>query len=80
MSEYTGSYGAVNLNGSFNGWCGSCAEMTDDDADGVYELAIELDDEMSYEYKFTLDGGATKRSSLKVIHAPAPLTATPTDR
>ncbi|MEC8634707.1 MAG: hypothetical protein VXY58_02770, partial [Bacteroidota bacterium] len=56
MSEYTGSYGAVNLNGSFNGWCGSCAEMTDDDADGVYELAIELDNEMSYEYKFTLDG------------------------
>ena len=56
MSEYTGSYGAVNLNGSFNGWCGSCAEMTDDDADGVYEVAIELDNEMSYEYKFTLDG------------------------
>ena len=56
MSEYTGSYGAVNLNGGFNGWCGSCAEMTDDDADGVYELAIDLDNEMSYEYKFTLDG------------------------
>ena len=41
MSEYTGSYSQVNLNGSFNGWCGH-AIMTDDDADGIYELAVEL--------------------------------------
>ena len=31
MSEYTGTYNTVNLNGSFNGWCGGCALMTDDD-------------------------------------------------
>jgi hypothetical protein len=56
MSEYTGTYGSVNLNGSFNGWCGTCATMTDDNGDGVYEYAQELDDGQVYEYKFTLDG------------------------
>ena len=55
MSEYTGSYGSVNLNGSFNGWCGSCAPMTDDDGDMIYELAVDLQGGTT-EYKFTLDG------------------------
>ena len=40
MSEYAGSYGSVNLNGSFNGWCGSCAPMTDVNGDMIYELAV----------------------------------------
>ena len=56
MSDYPLSFGTVNLNGSFNGWCGGCAVMTDDDADGVYELTIALDQSATYEYKFTLDG------------------------
>lgn len=55
MSEYSGTYGTVNLNGSFNGWCGGCATMTDDDGDLVYELLVTLDAGV-YEYKFTLDG------------------------
>jgi 1,4-alpha-glucan branching enzyme len=55
MSEYTGTYGTVNLNGSFNGWCGSCAEMTDADGDMVYELTVDLPLDV-LEYKFTLDG------------------------
>lgn len=55
MSEYAGSYNQVNLNGSFNGWCGSCAVMTDDNADGIYELAVELAAD-TIEYKFTVDG------------------------
>ena len=42
MAGYAGTYGTVNLNGSFNGWCGSCATMTDDDGDGVYTLDVEL--------------------------------------
>ena len=56
MSEYTGTYGTVNLNGSFNGWCGPCATMTDDNGDGVFEYTQELDDGQVYEYKFTVDG------------------------
>ncbi|MGB2229217.1 MAG: hypothetical protein ACPHZB_06805, partial [Flavobacteriales bacterium] len=55
MSQYAGTYGTVNLNGSFNGWCGACAEMTDADADGIYELAVDLAGG-TVEYKFTLDG------------------------
>ena len=55
MSQYAGTYGTVNLNGSFNGWCGACAEMTDADADGIYELAVDLPGG-TVEYKFTLDG------------------------
>ena len=55
LNDYAGAYGTVNLNGSFNGWCGACAAMTDTDADGVYDLTISLAPG-SYQYKFTLDG------------------------
>ena len=55
MGQYAGTFGTVNLNGGFNGWCGSCAEMTDEDGDNIYEITVEgLSG--SIEYKFTLDG------------------------
>ena len=59
MSNYTGSYNTVNLNGSFNGWCGACAPMSDADGDMIYELAVELPGG-TVEYKFTLDGWTTE--------------------
>ena len=43
MNEYTGEFGMVNLNGTFNGWCGECNPMTDEDEDGVYTTTLELD-------------------------------------
>ena len=55
MSQYAGTFGQVNINGGFNGWCGACAVMTDDDADGVYTITIPLTPG-THEYKFTLDG------------------------
>ena len=55
LNDYSGAYGTVNLNGSFNGWCGACAAMTDSNADGVYDLTVSLAPG-TYEYKFTLDG------------------------
>jgi hypothetical protein len=55
MNNYTEAYTTVNLNGTFNGWCGSCAVMTDDNSDGVYELTVELP-AGDIEYKFTVDG------------------------
>ena len=55
MSEYGGTFGTVNLNGGFNGWCGGCAEMTDEDGDNIYEITVE-DLSGNIEYKFTLDG------------------------
>jgi 1,4-alpha-glucan branching enzyme len=56
MSTYTGpAYTEVNLNGTFNGWCGSCAVMTDPDGDMIYELTVAVPVD-TIEYKFTLDG------------------------
>ncbi len=55
MSTYTGTYTNVNLNGGFNGWCGECAVMLDENADGVYELVVDLPSG-TQEYKFTVDG------------------------
>ena len=55
MSQYAGTYGTVNINGGFNGWCGGCAVMTDADADGIFDITISLVPG-THEYKFTLDG------------------------
>ncbi len=58
MSNYTGGLGAddtVYLNGSFNGWCGECNPMSDDDGDGIWTITMPLDDG-AYEYKFTVNG------------------------
>ena len=56
MSEYDDSYTNVNLNGTFNDWCGDCAVMTDDDSDNIFELTLTLPAEDTIEYKFTVDG------------------------
>lgn len=56
LSDYTEAYSMVNLNGTFNSWCGECAVMTDDDADDIYELTISVPTADTVEYKFTLDG------------------------
>jgi hypothetical protein len=56
MSNYADGYGSVNLNGSFNGWCGTCVAMTDDDGDNIYDVTIEIEGDATHEYKFTLDG------------------------
>ena len=59
MNDYAGAFGTVNLNGSFNAWCGGCAALTDVDADGVYDIVVALEPG-TYEYKFTLDGWTTQ--------------------
>jgi 1,4-alpha-glucan branching enzyme len=56
MNGVTG-YSSPQLNGSFNNWCGNCAPMTDDNADGIYELTLTLP-QATYEYKFTYDNWA----------------------
>lgn len=55
MKEYTESYTLVHLNGTFNKWCGACAEMTDEDNDDVYELTVTVNADDTIEYKFTVD-------------------------
>ena len=55
MSQYTGAFGSVNLNGNFTGWCGSCVAMSDNNGDGIYDVTVELS-AGQIEYKFTVDG------------------------
>lgn len=49
------NFTVANVNGNFNGWCGGCNPMTDDNNDGIWELTIDLPVGV-YEYKFTADG------------------------
>ncbi|MBM3411274.1 MAG: hypothetical protein FJY18_06555, partial [Bacteroidetes bacterium] len=56
MRGYTGpAYTTVNINGTFNGWCGGCNVMTDANNDSIYEITLPLQ-AMTIEYKFTVDG------------------------
>ena len=55
MNNFDGDFNVVNINGSFNGWCGGCNPLSDDNADGVYEVTLPLEIG-TIEYKFTLDG------------------------
>ncbi len=55
---FAGAYSTVNLNGTFNGWCGSCIAMTDDNKDSIYTVTVPLFAGDTIEYKFTADGWA----------------------
>lgn len=54
MNGVAVDYTTPEVNGQFNNWCGSCAPMSDEDGDGVWELVIALDPG-TYEYKFSAD-------------------------
>jgi 1,4-alpha-glucan branching enzyme len=54
MAQVTDVYTAPEVNGTFNGWCGGCAPMTDADGDNIWEITIALEPG-SYEYKFAAD-------------------------
>ncbi|NDB65884.1 MAG: hypothetical protein EB168_09495, partial [Euryarchaeota archaeon] len=41
MSDYTGSFTTVNVNGDFNGWCGTCNPLTDMGS-GIWEATLPL--------------------------------------
>ena len=56
----------VYLNGNFNGWCGDCNAMNDDDGDGIWVITMPLEDG-SYEYKFTVNGWNTQEEFSEVI-------------
>ena len=49
------TFTTANINGNFNGWCGGCNPMTDDDGDGIWEATLPLAAGV-YEMKFTQDG------------------------
>lgn len=55
MSNYNGSFTTPEVNGTFNGWCGNCNELTvDPNNPNIWETTIPLTDD-SIEYKFSYD-------------------------
>lgn len=54
MNQYSGSFNIPEVNGTFNGWCGNCAAMTDADMDGIWEILIDLPSD-TFEFKFSFD-------------------------
>ncbi len=60
MNDVTG-FTTPEVNGTFNGWCGSCAPMSDANGDGIWELTISLAPG-AYEYKFSFDNWAGQES------------------
>ena len=53
MSEQTG-FTIPEVNGVFNGWCGNCTAMQDNDGDGIWAITVSLQPG-TYEYKFSHD-------------------------
>ena len=47
----------IYVNGGFNGWCGFCNPMSDNDGDGIWELTLTLP-AGKHEYLFTKNGWA----------------------
>jgi len=56
MSEYVGPpFSTPEVNGTFNGWCGSCWAMEDPDGDNIWEFTALLAAGDSIEYKYSAD-------------------------
>ena len=52
------------VNGNFNGWCGSCASMSDPDGDNIWDVIITIDINTNYEFKFSADNWGIQESLL----------------
>lgn len=55
----SGLAGQVFLNGAFNGWNGTSNPMADDDADGIWDVTVNMA-AGAQEYKFTVNGWDTQ--------------------
>ena len=52
-----GVSGTPHVNGSYNGWCGSCYNsMSDDDGDGTWSHVQYFSEGEMHDYKFTING------------------------
>lgn len=60
-------FGVAHINGIFNGWCGTCNPMTEDDSDGIWEVTLPLQ-AGSTELKFTKDGWTSSEQFGGVNH------------
>ena len=51
------------VNGTFNGWCGNCAAMTDTNGDGIWDVTIDIANG-AYEFKFAADNWGIQENLL----------------
>tara|TARA_Y100000385_G_scaffold121678_1_gene126465 strand:- start:53 stop:1780 length:1728 start_codon:yes stop_codon:yes gene_type:complete len=65
MTEYSGTNanyaGGVFVNGTFNGWCGTCNPMTDPDGDSIWTVTLPIDTGV-IRWKFTVNGWADQEN------------------
>ena len=54
MNQYGGSFTTPEVNGDFNGWCGGCNALSDNDGDGIWEATLPLTQD-SIEFKYAYD-------------------------
>jgi len=54
MSNVDSAFTTPEVNGTFNGWCGSCTAMFDPEGDNIWSVPVVLQ-EGNYEYKFSHD-------------------------
>jgi beta-glucanase (GH16 family) len=54
MSNVTTPFTTPEVNGTFNNWCGNCAQMTDNNGDNIFDVTIQLGNG-NYEYKYSTD-------------------------
>ncbi|MEK9830693.1 MAG: hypothetical protein VW420_07680, partial [Schleiferiaceae bacterium] len=62
MNQYSGTFTTPEVNGTFNGWCGNCAAMTDANGDNIWEVTIGLTAGDTVEYKFSHDNWTGQES------------------
>ena len=55
MNNITSSFTIPEVNGTFNGWCGSCWPMSDADGDNIWNYTTSIPSGL-YEYKYAADG------------------------
>jgi len=60
MTGVTG-FTTPEVNGTFNGWCGGCFQLTDANSDGIWEGTASIA-AGTYEYKFAYDAWAGSES------------------
>ncbi len=56
MNAYPDTFTTAYVNGTFNGWCGTCTPMTDADSDGVWEATVGFAYQDTIDFKYTLNG------------------------
>ena len=56
MNSYPDTFTTAYVNGTFNGWCGTCSPMTDADSDGVWEATVGFAYQDTIDFKYTLNG------------------------